>query len=124
MCLDRVYAKVYKPTPLIQSGWKAFDTGSKGGLLFQQQSLNGSHSVPLDTWIKAEAPGGKIIGPGENYPAGFHIYEDETEIKYESWKPRRVYYRFAHTRGIQNSKTVVLATEMFVPSEPDDWPPL
>jgi len=114
MCLDSGHYSVDRTT-LVQSGWKDFGTGS--ALKFQAFQLNGKKDVPLDKWLTAE---GTTVS-GSNYPAGFHIYVNETEFK--GSKYRRVYFRNAHTHGTQDGKTILVAREMFVPSNPDDWPP-
>lgn len=122
MCLDYVNERITTPVALIQSGWKVFH-GSGNKLHFQVQSFKGSNAVIFDKWLVAEgttATGSEHLRGGA-YPAGFHIYEDETEVKGKS--VRRVYYRNVLVRGTQYEKLVV-AKEMYVPSDPDGWPPL
>lgn len=126
MCLDSVTEQFDKPTTLIQSGWKRFN-GSGRNLLFEAYQYGGTKDVPLDKWIKAE--GTNIAGRGQDYKAGFHVFEDETEFgkaggRYYAGKAdkRRVYYRKVHTRGRQEGLSVVLATEIYVPSDPNAWP--
>jgi hypothetical protein len=117
MCLATVSEQIGKPTTLIQSGWKRFDSGLLGKPKFENFTLKGSRSVPLDEWLVAEGGTAK----GSNYTAGFHIFEDEKE-KLPSDK-RRVYYRKVHARGRDRALTTVVAQEMYVPSDPDAWPP-
>jgi hypothetical protein len=118
MCLQAVTAKL-EPTTLIQSGWKKF-AGTSKQPRFEVFGNAGSMEVPLDKWLKAETET-KIIGDsGNSYEAGFHIYEDEQELTRNNF--RRVYYRNAHTRG-REKFTIVIAREIFVPSDPDAWPP-
>jgi hypothetical protein len=120
MCLDTITERIDQPSALIESGWKTFNMPS-GKLQFAVQIHAGSMAVPLDKWIKAE--GGKIkVGSFKSYEPGFHVYEHERELR--GMAARRVYYRGLHTRGIQDGKTVVVAGELFVPSQPDAWPPL
>ncbi len=121
MCLDYGHFKV-EPSTLIQSGWKDFGSATFGSKLrFDNFQYKGSKDVPLNKWITAE--GDKVSGA--DYRAGFHIYEDEKELNGSGKNSkRRVYYRNAHTRGRQSSLTVIVAQEMYVPSNPDDWPPL
>ena len=123
MCLDKITQKGdLDANELITCGWKEF-TNSGGILRFQNNALGDSKDVPMDKWIMAE--GGKIGSWGVKYEAGFHIYSDEVEIKVKSsMRYRRVYYRGVETIGTQDGKTVVIARWMFVPSDPDAWPPL
>lgn len=119
MCLEYVREKV-APTSLIQSGWKEFSGGyNTNKLSFQNFPFRGSQTVPMDQWLTAEGDG-KVRGG--DYKPGFHIYEDEKELDGRSRK-RRVYYRRVHTRGTQDGLTVVIAQEMYVPTNPDAWPP-
>lgn len=123
MCLASIKDKTSKPPALVQSGWKQFD-GLLPNLRFPHVAYRGSHNVPLDQWIKAE--GDKIGLRGRftanHYEAGFHIYEDETELRSMTGK-RRVYFCRAHTRGSQGGLTTIVAREMYVPSDQDAWPP-
>lgn len=122
MCLDSGHKKLEKSN-VVQSGWKTF-VGSYGSnnLQFESVDYKGSRKVPLDKWITAE--GDKIkSGTFGSYEAGFHIYEDDGEIKSKAGF-RRVYYRNAHTRGRQDGKTVVVASDMYVSSDMEGWPPL
>src|SRR5207253_6408355 len=113
MCLDAGYRSI-EPSSLVQSSFKLFD-GSAAVPKFQVMPLADKLEVPLDKWLTAE-------GGTSYYPAGFHIYIDETEFTLKN-KLRRVYFRNAHTRGSQDKKTIVVAREMYVPSNPDAWPP-
>jgi hypothetical protein len=119
MCLERVNEKIPNPTTLILSGWKQFG-GTDAKPKFEAFAFKGSGDVPLDKWITAESKVVSMGGRG-SYDAGFHIFEDETELK--GVAKRRVYYRNVHTRGIDRSKSVVIAREMYVPSDSDAWPP-
>lgn len=119
MCLESVKETI-KPNTLIQSGWKQFN-GTRDKPTFEAYSFKGSSAVPLDKWITAET---KDVwsNTSTKYAAGFHIFEDEKELNNKSNK-RRVYYRNVHTRGRDRSVTVVIAREMYVPADPDEWPP-
>lgn len=117
MCLDVVNETYDNPSTLIQSGWKSF-TGSKTKPQFEVKNLNGNKEVPLDTWLTAEEK------REHGYITGFHIYTDETETAVKKLTIRRVYYRNATYLGLQNKGTVIIAKEMYVPSDPDAWPPL
>lgn len=120
MCLETVKDRMDKPTTLIQSGWKTFN-GPPAKPRFENFAFKSSKDVPLDKWITAEANVAEIVGRQiSGYKPGFHIFEDETEFK---GKKRRVYYRRAHTRGLQDGLTIVVALDMYVPSDPDGWPP-
>lgn len=113
MCLDSV-TKSLQTSSLVESGFKEF-SGSKAAPRFQNVPLHGKHEVPLDQWITAKE---ENVG---KYTSGFHIYTREKE-HFETLL-RRVYYRNAHTKGKQGNKTIVVAREMYVPSDPDAWPP-
>lgn len=123
MCLESVSATI-NPTTLIQSGWKEFN-GTQARPCFETYAFNGSRDVPLNKWITAEGNHPITVSQwhkGKSYDPGFHIYEDENELT-TLHRKRRVYYRNVHTRGQDRSKTVVIAREMYVPSDPDAWPP-
>lgn len=113
MCLDSV-TKSLATSSLVESGFKTFSRGT-GALRFENFGLGGKDVVPLDQWITAEE---KNVG---TYTSGFHIYTREKE--HNPANLRRVYFRRAHTRGSQGNKTIVVAKEMYVPSDPDAWPP-
>ena len=110
MCLDSV-TKSLEQSTLIESGYKEFSEAA-GGPEFQAMTLNGKRKVPLDQWITAE----ETPTPGK-YVSGFHIYIREKE--HIKTKLRRVYFRNAHTKGQQREKTIVIAKEMYVPSDPN-----
>ena len=122
MCLSVIDKDIKNPNTLIQSGWKNF-SGTHSQPIFETCKFADSYTVPLDKWITAE--GDKIkAGWRSDYKAGFHIYEDEMELSTtKRINKRRVYFRRVHTRGSQNKVTVVVALEMYVPSNPDEWPP-
>lgn len=113
MCLDSVAASLEKST-LVESGFKTFASNPPR---FENVAWHGKMEVPLDHWITAEE---KNIG---QYSSGFHIYTREKELSPGFANKRRVYFRNAHTSGRQGGKTVVVAKEMYVPSDPDAWPP-
>ena len=119
MCLDSV-TRTLESATLIESGWKNF-SGSKGLPQFSVFTFQGKKNVPLDEWITAEET--KVVSHSP-YTSGFHIYADETEKSFKDLGTmRRVYFRKAHTRGMQSGVTVIIVREMFVPSDPDAWPP-
>lgn len=121
MCLEVVSNTKPEPSALIQSGWKHFG-GTNAAPTFEIMNYRGSRTVPLNEWLVAE--GKKIKDYGAEYKAGFHVYCDEDEIRKDYGSHRRVYYRQVHTRGHQHNKNVVIATEIYVPSNPNAWPPL
>lgn len=125
MCLDKITTKEVDANELIACGWKEF-TSSGGVLRFQNNALGDSKDVPMDKWIQAQ--GGKIGSWGVKYEAGFHIYSEETELtdshRMPAYRYRRVFYRGVETIGLQDGKTVVIARWMFVPTDPEAWPPL
>jgi hypothetical protein len=123
MCLDSITEELKDPTELVMCGWKEFNTNGRGDLTFQNQQFKKSNVVPLNEWITAEGP--KLeLSWRRNYKAGFHIYCDEVELKKKNRSVRRVYYRGVETIGEQSSLGVVIARQMYVPSDPDGWPPL
>jgi len=120
MCLSKIYETYESPSSLIQDGMKEF-TGYEPNLEFQNMNLRGAREVPLDTWIKAEVQSIKA-GDSKYYETGFHVYEDDPKKKHGS-KFRRVYVRFITCRGEQDGKKVLIAREMYVPRDPNGWPP-
>jgi hypothetical protein len=121
MCLDSIKEQNDRPSTMIMSGWKEFN-GSGKNLQFQNMILNGKPDVSLDEWIVAEK---KPItaNDGKKYETGFHAYTDEKELSNYNTKYRHVYMRKVMTIGKQGSLTVAIAEEMYVPSDPNDWPP-
>lgn len=122
MCLSRIRKQYNKPSDIIQEGAKFFN-GHVPNLRFQNQVFNGDPSVPLNQWIKAD---GKIIsaGDGKTYRSGFHVYVDDKEAKTVGHaSPTRVYIRKVHTVGEESGTLVLIAEEMYVPSNKSDWPP-
>ena len=119
MCLDTIKEKNDIPSTMIMSGWKQFN-GSGRSLRFQNMPINSNYDVPLDEWIKAEKK--TVSGNGFSYESGFHVYTEEKELN-KQYSYRHVYIRKIKTVGIQSSMTVAVAEEMYVPSDPDDWPP-
>lgn len=126
MCLESGHYRITE-TPLVQSGWKQFN-GSSSKPEFDAYQFGNHKTVPLNQWIRAEE---KSVATESStvYTSGFHIIEDEKDVNedrgnyYKKEKLRRVYYRFAHTRGKQDNFSVVVAREMYVPANPNDWPP-
>lgn len=126
MCLQTV-AEKFDSSTLIIDGWKEFG-GTSSKPEFAAFSLGGKKGVPLDEWISADSESifgkakGVVATDGKTYVPGFHIYEDEDEAR-KLGASRRVYSRRMHTRGIQDKATVIIAQEMYVPSNPNGWPP-
>jgi hypothetical protein len=121
MCLSKVTVTP-APSDLIVDGWKEF--GLKGTKLAFQ---NVSGTVETDKWMQASesgAPTGLRADDGQKYKAGFHAYFDEREAKRFSVTFRRVYLRNITCIGDQDGRKCVVAQEMYVPSDPDAWPPL
>lgn len=116
MCLSKIEVAYDKPSDLIVDGWKAFiGTGPK-------LTLSYMGSVALDTWLTASAanaPNGIKGDDGKTYKAGFHAYIDSP--RYSGY--RRVYLRKITCAGEQDGKKCVIAQEMYVPSDPNGWPP-
>lgn len=118
MCLATV--KRTDHSSLIESGWKKFG-GSNTTPCFENQALNGKMEVPLDTWIAADTSKQIKATDGQRYRSGFHIYVEE--LDQNTWS-KRVFFRHAEIGGQQDGRECVVAREMFVPSNPNDWPPL
>jgi hypothetical protein len=123
MCLDRIISRP-EATTLVEDGWKKFSkkwTNSKV-LQFENMQLKDLKEVPLDKWVSAEIKPVTTTLGAEKYDTGFHIYEMQKEAS-DAGATRRVYYRKVHTIGVQDGKRVVIADEMYVPSDPEAWPP-
>jgi hypothetical protein len=117
MCLSNVTEKYDHPSSLIVDGWKDF-SGTDTKPRFQAQTLAGHREVPLDQWLKAEGVDIKA-DDGKRYELGFHVYTDEPK----SSTRRRVFTRFISARGDQGQEKIAIAREMYVPSDPNGWPP-
>jgi len=120
MCLHHIQEQYDNPSNVIISGWKRFVSFP---LRFENFKNKGTSEVPLDQWIDAEEKEINTGYSGKNYKTGFHVYEDEEQAKKKS-ATRRVYIRKVHTKGTEDSVTVLVAQEMYVPSDPNAWPPL
>jgi hypothetical protein len=125
MCLSAVTESYDRPWTLIVDGWKAFVYGSGNKVRFDNFGVNGSRDVPLDKWIQATAEysNGKDISAsnGKQYKPGFHVYTDEEQLTLGLL--RRVFVRNITCSGRQYGKNCVIAQEMYVPSDPNGWPP-
>jgi hypothetical protein len=123
MCLSSVTELYDRPSSLIVDGWKSIGAAKPSF----QLSVNGKTAIPFDEWITAtteHAKGGKIrADDGKHYPCGFHCYSDEKELK-ELQPKSRVFVRGILALGKQNGKAVVIASEIYLPSKQDGWPPL
>jgi len=121
MCLSRVEEIIANPSSVIQDGAKQF-TGSKG-IYFETYPLDGSsygnREVPLDKWLTATEKD-VTASDSQSYKSGFHIYEEKTPKD----RRRRVYFRYVTAIGAQDGKNVLIAREMYVPSNENDWPPM
>ena len=124
MCLDSVTEIYDAPSPVILDAWKTFSgTTSKPKL---SMAINGVFEVPLDKWIKAtdeHATGGIKASDRNTYAPGFHAYAEESEVKRISGSVRRIFLRKITCLGAQDGKKAFVAQEMFVPSNPNGWPP-
>jgi hypothetical protein len=122
MCLTKVVNTYDKPSGLIVDGWKEFNFSGRGSLgLLKFQNFGGT--VKQDVWLQANEvmPTEEITASdGKKYKAGFHIYADEGKPR----GCRRVYLRHITSAGDQSGNDCVVAQEMYVPSDPDAWPPL
>ena len=129
MCLSRITESYEPPCPMITDGWKSLGTDPKKPRL--QMKLNGKLEIPFDTWLKAtdeNVTSGLVrADDGNNYKPGFHAYSDESELnsvkRRYSGDYRRVFLRGISCSGTQDGWKVVVAQEMYIPSDPDGWPP-
>ncbi len=127
MCLASVKEAYDNPCPMITDGWKDLKDSKKPRVQFK---VNGSYDLPLDTWITAtdeNAKGGVVADDRNKYEPGFHAYTDESELT--RIKSRfsgtyvRVFLRNITCMGTQDGFKTVVAQEMYVPSDPNGWPP-
>jgi hypothetical protein len=119
MCLAT--ARKVTPTTLVMDGWKLF-YGSETNLKFRSSSLTGSSGVSFNVWLKAEEI--EIsASDGTKYMTGFHVYDDYEQVR-KLADIRRVYYRNVTYIGKQDKESCIIAQEMYVPSNPEGWPPL
>lgn len=123
MCLSTVKDKNVDLSGCIVSGWKDF-AGTASAPEFQvygvKHLLGRAKKVPLDKWFEADKQ--QIASDdSELYDSGFHIYSDDG--KRPNSASRRVYYRLVEVLGTQDGHEVIIAREMYVPSDPDGWPP-
>lgn len=119
MCLSSVKEIYDPPSDLIVDGWKNFKGGANKPE-FSMQTHGGKSDVPLDVWIRAEATATIMADDKKDYVPGFHVYCDDHA---GSTGYRRVFLRRVTCSGLQGSLKVVIAQEMYVPSNQDGWPP-
>jgi hypothetical protein len=117
MCLSKIEHTYVRPSGLIVDGWKQF-SGTKSAPEFSV--MKGAGAVKLDEWMQASGP--QIRSDyGEDYAAGFHVYADEPK---QPQGYRRVYVRGVTCSGRQSNDTrCLIAQELYVPSDPNAWPP-
>jgi hypothetical protein len=124
MCLSKIIESYDNPSALITDGRKQF-SGTNLKPEFQSYSIHGKKSVPFDEWIKADTSQQIKASDGNDYEAGFHVYEEDT--KETNTAPyRRVFVRYVTARGDEgysSNRKVLIAREMFVPSDQNGWPP-
>ena len=124
MCLSSVKETYSNPSSVITDGWKEF-TSSVGKLFFHTYGLDGgfddaAREVPMDKWIKA-AEISVTAGDYKQYTSGFHVYTNGKNAAGVS--RRRVYIRRVKAKGLQGDEECLIANEMYVPSDPNGWPP-
>jgi hypothetical protein len=120
MCLSKIVESYDTPSALITDGRKQF-SGTTSKPEFSAYLLRGKKEVPLDEWIKADASQIKA-SDGNNYEAGFHVYADDTKETNKA-PYRRVFVRYVTARGEDGNVKVIIARELFVPSDENGWPP-
>lgn len=122
MCLTTVFEiNEGEPSTAIFSGEKEFNPDGKK-LNFQNQPNGDKYEVPFDEWITALPKVNKIKAhDGNHYEAGFHVWEEDSKSKNPN--RRRVYYRQVVCKGEQNKEKIVIARQIYVPSDSDGWPP-
>jgi hypothetical protein len=121
MCLSRILEQHDTPSAVITGGRKQFN-GTDNKPKFASYALHGSQDVPLDQWIAADTSQ-KISASTGQYEAGFHVYDEDTKETNQA-PYRLVFVRNISASGLEGSRKVVIAREMYVPSDPDGWPPL
>ena len=124
MCLAKVTESYEPPCPMITDGWK--DLGGDPKKPVVGMAVNGSSHIPLDTWVTAtneHAKNGIKATDGNTYEPGFHVYADEPAASYDRTRQRRVFVRNITCRGTDGGKTTLIAREMYIPSDPNGWPP-
>lgn len=119
MCLSTVTRAYAQPSDLILDGWKEFG-GSSSRPEFINSQFRKTRDVPLDEWLTAEAKTEITASDLKPYVPGFHVYADEKPGKVR----RRVYVRRVTYSGTQDRNDCVIAEQMYVPSDPDAWPPM
>ena len=119
MCLSSVSEQYDQPSSFIQDGWKKFG-GSVKNPEFENQTLRGYRGVPLNQWLKADNSTMILATDNTEYELGFHVWPEESEGRSGR---RRVFVRYLTTRGMQSNEEVVIARELYVPSDPNSWPP-
>jgi hypothetical protein len=127
MCLEKVKEVYDVPSTFITDGWKSFSRTGTGKLSFEQYPVGSTREVPLDKWIQADgsqAKNGQIqASDGSTYMAGFHVFSEESEVKRDATRMTRVFVRKVSCSGIDRGKKAVIAQEIYVPSDPNGWPP-
>lgn len=121
MCLDAVNEIYDHPSPVVTDGWKEIDARKPRF----QFNVNGTKDIPFDRWLTAtneHAKSGIKADDGQTYEPGFHIYADEKELKRKN-SCQRVFVRGITCLGKQDGMTVVIAREMYLPSDKNGWPP-
>lgn len=121
MCLTKVTEIYDDPSALVTDGWKSIDA-KKPRFQFK---VSGSTDIPFDQWITAtneHAKNGVKADDGNVYEPGFHAYAEEKELK---GKPgyQRIFLRNITCLGVQDGLKVIVAREMYLPSDKNGWPP-
>jgi hypothetical protein len=123
VCLSAITEQYERPSLLILDAWKTF-AGSASRPCFESYPYRGESYVPLDQWIEAEGTKDVVSSDGKKYKAGFHVFEEAKDEPKPYAPRRRVYVRRVRTKGKQDKDTVLVADEMYVPSDPEAWPPM
>lgn len=124
MCLAKVTESYEPPCPMITDGWKELGSDPKNPSV--GMTVNGKSAMPLDTWITAtneHAKTGIKASDGNIYEPGFHVYANEPTSAYDKKTQRRVFVRNITCRGTDRSCETLIAREMYIPSDPNGWPP-
>jgi hypothetical protein len=122
MCLSSVVQAYTQPHALIEGAWKEL-VGRDAAPRF----VNFGGFVPLDKWLRAEEihpPQDIEAGDGKKYEAGFHVYTEEALRGRARARRRRVYVRRVTCVGRQDGDDAMVAQELYVPSDPEAWPPM
>ena len=129
MCLDTVTKRI-KPTKQVRVGWKIFCISQRDDhkeLQLTYYLLERRSIIKRGEWLKAEERPilFDFFNSNNKYPSGFHAYKEEPDLDLFYLCERHLFnvikikvkLRGVHTIGLEGTKEVLVAREMFVPKE-------